>query len=260
MTRLQTEYQRLYLPPGASAGSADAPGLMGANGQIRALVLGLSGPADWSALSPLWRGVQSDLDLPAPAIAVNGVDAFELWFSLAEPVPVAEAAAFLHGLQQRYLADLKPARLRLWPDAAAPTAEPGPSRIPMLHPTTGRWSAFVAPDLPAVFGDDPSLDFQPVDDAQAEQLSRLASIPPDAWLAALAQLQAVAPVAAAGAASPPALSPPSFSAVAAHAALQGPYQDPRRFLLDVMNDPTVALALRIDAAKALLPVVSDAPR
>ncbi|MDZ4295265.1 MAG: hypothetical protein U1C47_25500 [Hydrogenophaga sp.] len=46
----------------------------------------------------------------------------------------------------------------------------------------------------------------------------------------------------------------------AHAALQGPYQDPRRFLLDVMNDPTVALVLRIDAAKALLPAANDAPR
>ncbi|MBE0589396.1 MAG: hypothetical protein IH617_15285 [Hydrogenophaga sp.] len=130
---------------------------------------------------------------------------------------------------------------------------PDPARIPVLQPATGRWSAFVAPDLPAVFGDDPSLDFQPVDDAQAEQLSRLASIPPDAWQAALAQLQAVAPAATVAAAAPAALSTPASSAVAAHAALQGPYQDPRRFLLDVMNDPTVALALRIDAAKALLP-------
>ena len=243
MTRLQTEYQRLYLPPGASADSAETPGLIGADGRVRALVLALSRPADWDALSPLWRGVQSDLELPAPAIAVNGVDAFELWFSLAEPVPVAEAAAFLQGLRLRYLADVKPARLRLWPDAVVPSASPGPSRIPALHPATGRWSAFVAPDLPAVFGDDPSLDFQPVDDAQAEQLSRLASIPPDAWQAALAQLQAVAP--AALPVQPPAASP-------SHTALNGPYQDPRRFLIDVMNDPTVALALRIDAAKVLL--------
>ena len=260
MTRLQTEYQRLYLPPGTGADSADAPGLIGADGRVRALVLALSRPADWDALSPLWRGVQSDLELPAPAIAVNGVDAFELWFSLAEPVPVAEAAAFLQGLRLRYLADVKPARLRLWPDAAAPTASPGPARIPALQPATGRWSAFVAPDLPAVFGDDPSLDFQPVDDAQAEQLSRLASIPPDAWQAALAQLQPVAPVASLAAVAPAALSPPASSAVTAHAALQGPYQDPRRFLLDVMNDPTVALVLRIDAAKALLPGAEGVPR
>jgi hypothetical protein len=247
MTRLQTEFQRLYLPPTARADSADAPGLIGADGRVRTLVLALGRPADWDTLSPLWRGVQSDLDLPAPAIAVNGVDAFELWFSLAEPVPVAEAAAFLQGLRQRYLADVKPARLRLWPEAMAPSASPGPSRIPALQPATGRWSAFVAPDLPAVFGDDPSLDFQPVDDAQAEQLSRLASIPPDVWQAALAHLQAVVPAAA-----PAALPSPVSSVASAHAALQGPYQDPRRFLLDVMNDPTVALALRIDAAKALL--------
>jgi hypothetical protein len=260
MTRLQTEYQRLYLPLAARADSADAPGLIGAGGRVRALVLALSRPADWDALSPVWRGVQSDLELPAPAIAVNGVDAFELWFSLAEPVPVAEAAAFLQGLRQRYLADVKPARLRLWPDAAAPAESPGPSRIPALQPATGRWSAFVAPDLPAVFGDDPSLDFQPVDDAQAEQLHRLASIPPDAWQAALAQLQPVAPGAAVAAAAPAAVSTPASSAVTAHSALQGPYQDPRRFLLDVMNDPTVALVLRIDAAKALLPAASDAPR
>jgi hypothetical protein len=247
MTRLQTEFQRLYLPPTARADSADAPGLIGADGRVRTLVLALGRPADWDTLSPLWRGVQSDLDLPAPAIAVNGVDAFELWFSLAEPVPVAEAAAFLQGLRQRYLADVKPARLRLWPEAVVPSASPGPSRIPALQPATGRWSAFVAPDLPAIFGDDPSLDFQPVDDAQAEQLHRLASIPPDAWQAALAHLQAVVPAAA-----PAALPSPVSSVASAHAALQGPYQDPRRFLLDVMNDPTVALALRIDAAKALL--------
>jgi hypothetical protein len=252
MTRLQTEYQRLYLPPTVGADSADAPGLIGADGRVRTLVLALGRPADWDTLSPLWRGVQSDLDLPAPAIAVNGVDAFELWFSLAEPVPVAEAAAFLQGLRQRYLADVKPARLRLWPEAVAPSASPGPSRIPALQPATGRWSAFVAPDLPAVFGDDPSLDFQPVDDAQAEQLSRLASIPPDAWQAVLAHLQAVVPAAVVAAAAPAALPPPVSSVASAHAALQGPYQDPRRFLLDVMNDSTVALALRIDAAKALL--------
>ena len=36
------------------------------------------------------------------------------------------------------------------------------------------------------------------------------------------------------------------------AAGAGPDVDPRRFLQQVLNDETVALALRIDAAKALL--------
>ena len=245
MDRLQTQYQRLYLP---STAMASAPGLIGGDGRVRALVLGLRGPADWDTLAPVWRGVQADLALPAPAIAVNGVDAHELWFSLAEPVPLAEASAFLQGLCRRYLAEVKPARLPLWPDAAAPL-QPHATRIPALHPDTGRWSAFVAPDLPAVFGDDPSLDFPPGEDAQAELLSRLASVPPAAWQAALARLQPVVAVAVPAPAAVPALPP---AASPTHNALNGPYQDPRRFLLDVMNDPTVALAQRIDAAKALL--------
>jgi hypothetical protein len=248
MDRLQTQYQRLYLPPSSEA--VGAPGLIGVDGRVRALVFALRGPADWDALAPVWRGVQADLALPAPAIAVNGVDAFELWFSLAEPVPLAEASAFLQGLRQRYLPDVKPARLPLWPgpDAATPP-QPHTARIPALNPDTGHWSAFVAPDLPAVFGDDPSLDFQPGEDAQAELLSRLASATPAEWQAALAQLQPAAAVPVTVPAAVPA-QPPGASP--AHGALNGPYQDPRRFLLDVVNDPTVALALRIDAAKALL--------
>lgn len=242
MDRLHTQYQRLYLPPNPGA----AGSLIDGDGCVRALVFALCGPADWDALAPVWRGVQADLALPAPAIAVNGVDAFELWFSLAEPVPLAEASAFLQGLRQRYLPEVKPARLPLWPGADAATTPPQPhtARIPALNPDTGQWSAFVAPDLPAVFGDDPSLDFQPGDDAQAELLSRLASVTPEEWQSALAQLQPAAPVA-------PAMAQP-LAARPTHGALNGPYQDPRRFLMDVMNDPTVALPLRIEAAKALI--------
>ncbi|OOG87875.1 hypothetical protein B0E41_03075, partial [Hydrogenophaga sp. A37] len=135
--------------------------------------------------------------------------------------------------------------------------QPHATRIPALHPDTGRWSAFVAPDLPAVFGDDPSLDFQPGEDAQAELLSRLASITPDAWQAALARLQPAAVVAAP---TPTAVPTPPLAASTPHHALNGPYQDPRRFLMDVMNDPTVALAYRIEAAKALLVAAGTAPR
>ncbi|MDO9146832.1 MAG: hypothetical protein Q7U52_04065 [Hydrogenophaga sp.] len=255
MTRLQTEYQRLYLSPDADVA---APTLNGSDGQVRAMVLALCGPADWARLAPVWRGVQADLGWPAPAIAVNGVDAFELWFSLVQPVPLAEATACLQGLRERYLAEVKPGRVRLWPGAdAAPWTAP---RIPAQQ-APERWSAFVAPDLAAVFGgDDPSLDFQPGDDAQAELLSRLASIPPAEWPAALAQLQPAEPAGFTAMSAPAA--PPTHAPTAgpAHTTLNGPYPDPRRFLLDVMNDPSVALALRIEAAKALLPVAGEVPR
>jgi hypothetical protein len=257
MTRLQTQHQRLYQLPSADS-TASACGLMGPGGQVRAMVLALGKPADWAALSPVWRGVQADLALPAPAIAVNGVDAFELWFSLAQPVVVTEAVVFLQGLQQRYLAGLKPDRVKLWPTADA-TPWPAPT-IPAQH-APERWSAFVAPDLAAVFGgDDPSLDFQPGEDAQAELLSRLHCIQPDDWQAALAQLR-LPPVEPA---SGMVVSAQALSAAPEvahhHASLAGPYQDPQRFLLDVMNDTGVALALRIEAAKALLPFTRDEQR
>src|SRR3990167_829686 len=255
MTRLHTEYQRLYLHPGAGVDDTAHLRLTDSDGRVRAMVLALGHPADWATLSPVWRGVQAELALPAPAIAVNGVDAFELWFSLAQPVSAAEAAAFLQGLRQRYLAGVKPGRLRMLPapDASAPPAVQAAAWVPALQAATGQWSAFVAPDLAAVFGDAPSLDFQPGNDAQAELLSRLASTPPDAFEAALAQLQPAAPQQAPAAPAPSEPVAPPAPGGPAHAALAGPYQDPQSFLRDVMNDPTVALALRIEAAKALLP-------
>lgn len=261
MTRLHTQYQRLYQLP-ATDTTPEVGGWMGARGEVRALVLALAQPADWASLSPVWRGVQADLDLPAPAIAVNGVDAFELWFSLAQPVPLHEAVAFLEGLQQRYLPDLKPGRVKHWP-----TADGTPSRMPRIpaQHAPDRWSAFVAPDLAAVFdGDDPSLDFQPGEDAQADLLSRLRSIQSDDWQAAVAALQPVrevVPAATAVEAVPVAPAPLSVAAFAMetthaasprHPALRSPYEDPRQFLRDVMNDSSAPLALRLEAAKALL--------
>ena len=61
------------------------------------------------------------------------------------------------------------------------------------------------------------------------------------------EVQSIAPVAiSAGDPLPPQRSAPADTAV-----------DAKRFLLQVMHDTTVALALRIDAAKALLRHASD---
>ncbi|MDP2417839.1 MAG: hypothetical protein U1D25_12990 [Hydrogenophaga sp.] len=270
MNRLQAQYQRLYLPstapaPGAATAHPSKPEQISED-TVRALVLALRNPADWDTLAPIWRGVQADLAWPAPAIAVNGVDAFELWFSLAQPVPHVEAIAVLNHLCQRYLPNVKHERLPRWPSLnAAALLAPEAGRIPALHPDTGRWSAFVAPDLPAVFGNDPSLDFPPNEDAQAELLSRLGCINQDDWQAVVATMQPVrevAPVAPA-VAEAASVAPTLRSVVASametaraasphHAELVGPYDDPHQFLRDVMNDSSVPLALRLDAAKALL--------
>jgi hypothetical protein len=247
--RLQSQIARLYrLPDDTAVPDADTLRLVGPDGRVRAMVLALSRPADWAALSAVWRGVQSDLELPAPAIAVNGVDAYELWFSLAAPVALADADAFLQGLRQRYLADVKPQRVQLRPSLADGATPPALTHATPLIPApqgdAGNWSAFVASDLAAVFGDEPVLDLPPGADAQAELLCRLVSTQPDEFEAALAQLR---PAATAGA---PTVSAPRADVQSPP--LTGPYQDPKQFLRDVMNDASVPLASRIEAAKALL--------
>ena len=235
MNRLDTEHLRLF--PTDHAVLAD--------GRVRHMVLGVAGPADWPALGAVWRGVQADLDLPAPAIAVNGVDAFELWFSLADAVPTGAAAAFLDNLCARYLPDLAPARRRQWPALDASLGAE-PAHVPRQQAATGHWSAFVAPDLAAVFGDDPSLDLPPGADAQAELLSRLKPIARAEFQLAMARLTPEP-----GPFLPSAVARASAPSVGSEGASAGSV-DPRRFLLNVMNDPSVAMDLRIKAAKALL--------
>ena len=113
MNRLLSEFDRLYR-------SEHDASLVDAQGRVRALVLEVVQPAGWDALSLAWQGVQAELELPAPAIAVSGVDGVQLWFSLQEPVALARGRAFLEQLRARFLADVPPARVRLWPDDATP--------------------------------------------------------------------------------------------------------------------------------------------
>jgi hypothetical protein len=106
---------------------------------------------------------------------------------------------------------------------------------PQAQPS-GNWSAFVSPDLAAVFGDEPVLDIPPGDEAQAELLARLRSVPAEAVADAL---QGLAP-------------PPSPAPAPPAVGTKTGWQTPRDFLMRVMNDPATPLALRIEAAKALL--------
>lgn len=213
MTRLQTEIERLYgTPPG--------------DGSVRGLVLELARPAEWPPMARLWQGVQADLGWPAPAIVVNGVDGYQLWFSLAQALPRAQAQALLAHLRQRYLPEIPSDRLRLLPGPA--------TQVPhQVAPEV--WSAFVSSDLAAVFADTPWLDLPPGEDAQAELLGRLLPTP----AADVARVLAVQP-------------PPAPGPAAAATETRAEDQEARRFLLGVMRDPAVDLALRVQAAQALL--------
>jgi hypothetical protein len=230
MNRLQSELHRLYL----SHDGDDHD-----DGRVRAMVLELARPADWQALSAIWKGVQTDLALPAPAIAVSGIDGYQLWFSLTASVPVAQAQAFLEAVRARYLGDVAPQRVRLMPFMPA-------KMVRALQEETGHWSAFVTHDLASIFADAPWLDRQPGVDGQADILCRLQSIQPAAWEWALTLLRP---------AGVPVNLGPKASTASGNASVTagGDDMDPKRFLRKVMNDAAVDLHLRIDAAKALLP-------
>ena len=81
------------------------------DGTQRVWCMVLCRPADWDYAAAICRGVQEDLDLPAPAVSVDG-QGFRLWFSLAEPVSQAQGQAFLAGVLARYTADLPAGRLQ----------------------------------------------------------------------------------------------------------------------------------------------------
>lgn len=255
MSRLQTEWRRLYLPGATDSQHADwkAAPLVDDHAQVRAMVLELARPADWAALSEVWRGVQLDLALPAPGIAVSGLDGYQLWFSLAEPVPATQALAFLEALRARYLPDVAADRIALLPtvDASASPQIQHASRIPAQQANGEHWSAFVAPDLAPVFAETPWLDFPPSEHGQADLLSQLDCIAPAAFRHAQALIRSASPQETAGT-KPEAQASADSSLPSA--------LDPKRFLLQVMNDDTVAMALRIEAAKALLPFFEDRSR
>ena len=158
-----------------------------------------------------------------------------------------QAGAFLDVLRRRYLGDIAPGRVAMLPalDAASATPPLLARPVPALQADSGLWSAFVASDLVLMFADEPGLDMPPNPDGQAKLLEPLKSITPAEFELALQRLRSAAVPAAPGRASSP---------TAQVAALL----DPKRFLLDVMNNDTLDLALRIEAAKALLPYFAAA--
>ena len=242
MNRLPSELDRLYgLGPNATGGPAAGVGSASFPCGIRAMVLEVALPAGWEQLSSVWRGVQSDLDLPAPAIAVSGVDGLQLWFSFASPISSSARARFLQGLRQRYLPSLAPTHVRVFAEAVEIPAAP-PAQI-----SSQRWSAFVTSDLASVFAETPWLDIPPSDEGQATILRALKPIRQVDFEAALNRL---------GAIEDDTHREPNAPKPAAPGAAQSSEPcstDPARFLMGVMNDKTAPLALRIEAAKVLLP-------
>ena len=256
LNRLQSELQRLYLPrlQTPAADGAHTSALIDAAGQVRCLVMELQGPPRWEDLAPVWQGVQAELELPAPAIAVSGTDGLQLWFSLAEPIAVARAHAFLECLRSRYLPEVKASRVRLMPAADATALHQHARLVPAQQQPSGDWSAFIVQDLAPVFAETPWLDIEPSEEGQAALLHALAVTPPAMFERAWERLSsdAAPPRPSESPAPVEEISPSADAAPPIGATTGGAQQAATQFLLHLMRDETVALAFRIDAAKALL--------
>lgn len=252
MNRLLAQWQRLFLTTDAAVQAGMAPALQDATGRTRALLIELSRPADWPALAALWYGVQQDLRLPAPAIAVSGAAGFQLWFALAAPLEPAQGLALLEALCTRYLPDVAPQRLHLQAGAqvlaGATGGRPAIPLPPQPQAAPDQWSAFVSQDLAPVFADSPWLDIEPGVDAQADVLASLVCVSPEA----LQQAQAALAPAASGQAAPAATAAPVNAPAALPAPRPAHAQAALDFLLQVMYDGAAPLPQRIEAAKALL--------
>jgi len=208
----------------------------------------------------VWAGVQAEL--PAPAIAVDGEAGWLLCFALPAAKPRDEARHVLTALIQRVLTqadagvpptDVAGWRFTCWPldgDGAASTEA---SAWPVPRPVgPDRWSAFVAPDLVPVFADTPWLDCAPGEDGQAVLLSRLQAISAADWQRLVAQAKPV---------TAPTNTPVTTTATSRQTDVESGLgrqapppvaDDPRAFLRAVMNDTSVDMALRIEAARVLL--------
>lgn len=262
MTKLLAELQRLYFLPeqtgecridGEATLGPLSPALaeqtLAAGGSLlldaqnpageqRLLCLAFSRTSDWPHIASLLDALINELDLPAPAVSIDG-QGHRLWFSLAQPVAATQAQRFLDGLCQRYLSDIPPARVH--PGSETPIPLP-----PAPLADGERWTAFIDPDMGSMFTDEAWLDMRPGLDRQADLLAACKSISITDFNRALNLL--FAPQAESTAKAP------TFTVDTPETAkISQPYSDPKSFLLAVMNDPGISLTQRIEAAKALLP-------
>ena len=267
MNKLITELQRLYfldsqrwsgegaltaeiVATGVAGERSVAFDLVGADGQVRALVVEFEKAADWQHAARLYQAVQDELGWPAPALSISGHQGYAIWLSLADALPVAQAAAFLAALRNSYLADLPANRLGLRPAVdtiARVTLTPG------RHPASGSWAAFIDPSLGGMFIDEPWLEMAPNQDKQADLLAAIKSISAAEFEQALSVLQSSPQTGTAPIVTEPAPSGDVLARRRATLNVGDDYRDPQTFLLAVMNDTSACARHRIAAAKALLP-------
>lgn len=168
MEKLIAELKRLYLAQGAPVTTPLS--LTSADGRTRALVIAFDKQAGtdeaqhWSSLCLVANAMQTQLDLPAPAVSISGSHGYRLWLSFQAATPVALVAQFLALLRAAYFSEL---------------ADQGDAAVafpPLRNPATGLWSAFINPGLGASFADESGLEMAPPIAGQLVLLAGLSSI------------------------------------------------------------------------------------
>ena len=215
--------------------------------EVRTMVIGFARSGDWSHVANLWQVIQGDLEWPVPALSVSPKNGFQVWLSLAEPVVLEQAEAFLKALRHQYLSETPLSRLTLQPSADGFVVP-----VPSYHPACQKWSAFIDPRMGSMFADELGLDMAPNLEKQAEMLAGLKSITIRDFQRVLRLLNAdvAASVSRAEGGLP-------LNAIERHSeselTLNNHFTDPKVFLLAVMNDSSASIAERIHAAEVLLP-------
>ncbi|MGB4062871.1 MAG: hypothetical protein WBK19_03480 [Azonexus sp.] len=244
-----------------TAGSNVGLTLVSPAGMLRTMVISVERGSYWDHLAVLYQGVQEDFDLPAPAISVSVEDGYQIWFSLAEPVPCQQAQFFLNALRVKYLADIPLSRLKFRPAAEACANADALTVLPLmqtLDEPAERWSAFIDPSMGSMFVEETWLEMAPNLDKQAAMLASLESIKSEDFRRVLTLLQADAALSASmdgNTRSGSDAGPQNFAAnrLRSSLGLGSNFEDPKSFLMAVMNDPDSSVRDRIEAAKALLP-------
>lgn len=227
----------------------------------RMLAIRFNTQCGWKPVAELCEKIQSDLHLPEPAVSVSGEGGFFVWLSFVESLPAEEISRFAHALLRSLEQAGMPGKAFRDPHANS-TGLPELDLVPLVpafHSATARWSAFIDSSLGSLFVDEPGLGMAPDPDKQADLLSGLESIRIEDFRHAIKMLDAYSLEAgnaeAEDSPSPTSQSQFNKTETKKYAALSvaAAFDNPKSFLLAVMNDPAADPILRVEAAKALLP-------
>jgi len=173
--------------------------LVSQDGLTRTMVIDFDGCAHdngathWRALTRLYEALTQELGLSAPAVSISGRKGYGLWISLAEPIPVAQAQAFIRNLRSVYLSDVPKDEIDLRPDCAEPTnsAQAVVKLSPCLHRANKKWSAFISLEEGGQYTNTPWFESPPNLEQQASLLEPLPSVSLNTFMQAVEKLRKI---------------------------------------------------------------------